>query len=227
MAANDILEDFLGPGVALACTDPRLACVEAHPQEMKYVQQAVERRKREFHAARACARLAMELLGELPVAIPAAPDRSPVWPAHLIGSISHCATFCLAAVARKGERHGAIGVDVEPAEDLPSELLDAICSPGEKAALDDKLPEERLLLARILFSAKEAVYKCQYPLTGTILDFQDLEVTFAETCFQAKLQRPVGMFGKGSIFEGRVAFAHGCIVTGVTVPVARLGSLTA
>lgn len=226
-AAHNISGDFLGQGVALAHADPRLASIDAHPEELRYVQQAVESRKREFHAGRACARLAMGLLGEPPVAIPAASDRSPVWPPHLIGSISHCATFCLAVVARKGENYAAIGVDVEPAEDLPFELLDAICSPREMAALDENPPEHRLLWARILFSAKEAVYKCQYPLTGTMLDFQDLEVTLADTCFQAKLQRQAGMFGKGSILEGQITFAHGCIVTGVTVPLAALGSLAA
>lgn len=221
IAENDTLLQFLGPGVALAHTDPRSASIRAHPQELRYVERAVESRQREFHAARACARQAMELLDEPSVAIPAASDRSPIWPAHLIGSISHCSSFCIAAVARKGETCDAIGVDVEPAEDLPSDLLDTICSPRERAALDDQPADQCLLAARILFSAKEAVYKCQYPLTGEMLEFLDIEITLSERCFQASFQRDVGPFRRGSTLEGRIAFAHGCIVTGVTVPVAE------
>lgn len=224
MAAQTTLGHIFGEGVALAYSDPRLTSIKAHPEELKYVHHAVQSRQREFHAARACARQAMQILGELPVSIPAAADRSPVWPAHLIGSISHCATLCLAVVARKGESYDAIGVDTEPAEDLPCELLDTICSPRERAALSTQPPEQQLLFARILFSAKEAVYKCQYPLTGTMLEYQDLEITLSQGCFHARFQRRAGLFDRGAILEGRFTFAHGCIITGVANPVAGMAA---
>jgi Phosphopantetheinyl transferase component of siderophore synthetase len=49
---------------------------------------------------------------------------------------------------------GALGIDVEPAECLPSELLDLVATPQERLNLGDDVYRGRLL-----FVAKEAVYK--------------------------------------------------------------------
>jgi len=147
-----------------------------HPDEREAVAGAVQRRRREFVTGRACARAALERLGAVPVAIPAGPRGEPVWPAGIVGSITHCDGYRAAAVARTGDV-AAIGIDAEPNRPLPGGLLDDVASATER--------EHLLRLARtapgvawdrLLFSAKEAVYKAWFPVTGAWLGFEDAEV---------------------------------------------------
>ena len=70
---------------------------------------------------------------------------------------------------------GALGIDVEPAEYLPSELLDLVATPQERLKLGDDPYRGRLL-----FVAKEAVYKAVYPLDQTFLEHHDVEINLAE-----------------------------------------------
>ncbi|MGY3133877.1 hypothetical protein ACVWZM_004559 [Bradyrhizobium sp. USDA 4501] len=71
------------------------------PGEENAVAGAVEKRRREFAAGRYCARCALSQLGFPTVAIPSAPDRSPVWPAGALGSVSHDSSLCFAVAARR------------------------------------------------------------------------------------------------------------------------------
>ncbi len=96
-----------------------------------------------------------------------------MWPEGIVGSISHDPCIAVAAAARERD-FAALGIDVEPSEPLPPDLLDLIATPRERAEV-----AENSLEARLLFAAKEAVYKAVYPLDRTFLDFQDVEVNFA------------------------------------------------
>lgn len=100
----------------------------------------------------------------------------PSWPEGLTGSISHCQTLCCAVAARSGDLC-ALGVDVEAAVPLV-EGVELVCGEIELAhfaALPGPTAGNWPLLA---FSAKEAAYKCQYALTGQLLDFRDFEIDF-------------------------------------------------
>jgi 4'-phosphopantetheinyl transferase EntD len=70
---------------------------------------------------------------------------------------------------------GALGIDVEPAECLPSELLDLVATPQERLKLGDDPYRGRLL-----FVAKEAVYKAVHPLDQIFLEHHDVEINLAE-----------------------------------------------
>src|SRR6267143_5303514 len=83
---------------------------------------AVLKRRREFTAGRVCARAALERLGIRGFPIVAAPDRSPVWPPGIVGSLSHCGDYCGAAVARRGSIAG-VGLDVERARPLQGRVI--------------------------------------------------------------------------------------------------------
>jgi 4'-phosphopantetheinyl transferase EntD len=146
-----------------------------HPGEAEHLGRAVPKRVQEFSAGRYCARLAMAAFGIVDFELRVAPDRQPVWPVSLLGSISHTAGLCIAVVAEKN-RLSALGVDCEVVGHVGADLLTTICTPREALWLD-ALPEpERPGAAALIFSAKEAFYKCQYPLTGEWLDFHDLDV---------------------------------------------------
>lgn len=118
----------------------------------------------------------MEALTGRAVAIPAAPDRSPIWPPGSVGSISHCATLCCAALARQGVVQ-SLGVDVEPMIPLPVSAA-LICNEEELEGFELLPVPSGTDWAMIAFVAKEAFYKCQYALTHRFLDFRDGVISF-------------------------------------------------
>ncbi|BCH35589.1 hypothetical protein MesoLjLc_75190 [Mesorhizobium sp. L-8-10] len=166
--------------IRVAQGDPRAGWGEPLPGEAAAVARASPARRREFMAGRALARRAMAALDVTAAAIPAAEDRAPVWPSDVRGSISHCADWCVAAAARADDGYFSIGVDIEPAEPLDADLIEEICTAEERRWLTEQPVMRRDLLARMIFCAKECAYKCQYPLSGQLLDFQALSIRIDE-----------------------------------------------
>src|ERR671914_1172478 len=82
-------------------------------------------RRREFGTVRYCARKALRQLGVPAVPILPDVDRAPRWPVGVVGSMTHCAGYRAAAVARSGELCG-LGIDAEPGRPLPDEALDLV-----------------------------------------------------------------------------------------------------
>jgi 4'-phosphopantetheinyl transferase EntD len=167
----------LGPGVGVVCRDVDGDPAELWPVEQLAIQKAVPKRQREFAAGRAAAREAMAQIGYPPAAVPCAPDRSPIWPDGLAGSIAHTRSACIAIVAQRTQVH-AIGVDVEEDVEMDPTLWPTICTPVELAALASLPQSERGKRVTRLFCAKEAFYKWQYPQTQRMLDFCDVQVSF-------------------------------------------------
>lgn len=172
------LAQALGTGVGVACTgvdgDPDLLW----PAERTAILKAVPARQREYAAGRHAARAAMQQIGCVPAAIPTAPDRSPVWPDGLTGSIAHGGRVCVAVVGRRHQVH-AVGIDIEKDQAMAPDLWPTICTTEEQALLDQLPPHERGRRVTRLFCAKEAFYKWQYPQTGRLLDFLDVQVMFS------------------------------------------------
>lgn len=165
------MRDLLPPAVAVAVAGPADWTGDLLPAERDCLSpRAVESRRRDFTAGRVCARRAMDALGLPPVAVPSAEDRSPVWPAGVVGAITHTRGYCAAAAARATQVR-AVGLDAERHRDLTPGVRRMICLPEE----DDRcarLPAGTSW-PTVLFSAKETVYKVWHPLVGTWLDFHD------------------------------------------------------
>lgn len=189
--------------------------VAIFPEEARFVAQAVEKRRREFLAGRACAHKALAELGAAPAALLSDTDRLPIWPEGYIGSITHTDRYCAAAIAKTGEEIRSVGIDLEPAEDLPSDLWETVCRPEERAWLASALAGERSLLARAIFSAKECAFKAQFPLTRTMLEFEEVAVTF---------DLPRGLFTASfvsgaakSSAQGRIKIANGFVACAMSL----------
>ncbi len=171
-----LIESLFPAGVAAAELrvpgDPALLPAD----EAACVARAVPKRIREFAAGRLCARYALARFGVTDFALRAAPDRRPVWPESLVGSITHTEGFCASVV---GERANfiALGIDTETAHAVQADLWPRICVPAELAWIDTLPAVDRPRAAALIFSAKEAFYKCQYPATGEPLSFSDVRVT--------------------------------------------------
>ncbi|GAA2706158.1 4'-phosphopantetheinyl transferase [Micromonospora olivasterospora] len=169
------MRDLLPPEVAVAVADATDWSGELLPAERACLgERAVESRRRDFTAGRVCARRALARLGVPEAAVPSAPDRSPVWPAGLVGTITHTRGYCAAAVARAGEVR-SVGMDAERHRDLNAGVRRLIGLPEEwddVARLPGGVP-----WPVVLFSAKETVYKVWHPVVRTWLDFHDARVT--------------------------------------------------
>jgi 4'-phosphopantetheinyl transferase EntD len=129
--------------------------------------------RRASGAARIVARQLLAQVGLLGYALPKGRSGAPIWPIGVVGSMSHDASVAVAAIAMRRD-YIALGIDIEPAEALPSDLLDLIATPKERAAINDDPYQGRLL-----FAAKEAVYKAVYPLDQMFLEHHDVQVDLA------------------------------------------------
>ena len=192
------------------------------PGEEDLVATAVAGRRREFVTARRCAREALERLGYRPAPIRPGPGRAPQWPPGAIGSITHCAGYRAAAVARRSGL-AAIGIDAEPHEPLPDGVAATVVGPAEVAVLAGlSRTDPAVRWDRLLFSAKESIYKAWYPLCGRWLGFDDvrLEIDPAGRTFTGHvLVDGARLDGEPPLTElhGRYLVARDLVLTSVTV----------
>ncbi|WP_327159478.1 4'-phosphopantetheinyl transferase family protein [Streptomyces zaomyceticus] len=200
------------------------------PEEERVVGGAVAARCREFASVRSCARRALGGLGLPPVPLLPGAGGAPRWPEGVVGSMTHCRGYRAAAVAR-GTDLLAIGCDAEPNEPLPSPgTLELVSLPQERVWLREFTARRPAVSwDRLLFSAKESVYKTWFPLTGRPLDFDEAVITpdpVAGT-FRAELLVPGPVVDGVRItaFDGRWCAGNGLVVTAIGLrPVTSPGS---
>ncbi|MFG1677103.1 4'-phosphopantetheinyl transferase [Micromonospora sp. NPDC049282] len=193
-----------------------------YPGEEDLVARAAESRRREFVTARRCAREALGRLGYAPAPIRPGPRREPLWPAGVVGSITHCVGY-RAAVVAPATALASLGVDAEPHEPLPGEVAGIVTAAGEPERLAGlRAGDAGVHWDRLLFSAKESVYKAWYPLTGRWLGFEEAEVTLDPAGrFTARLLVAGDRTDGGPplrALDGRWLVAGGLVVTAVAVP---------
>ena len=210
------MRDLLPPTVAVAVAGPADWVGELLAAEQACLSdQAVPTRRRDFTAGRVCARRALTELGLPPIAVPTA-DRAPVWPAGVVGTITHTAGYCAAAAAHTTDIR-SVGIDAEQHREI---------SPGVRRLV--LLPEEEATCARlpsgtywpvVLFSAKETVYKVWHPVVRGWLDFHDARLdidpdagTFTARIAPARVDA-AGVDDPPTSISGRFAIADGLVRT--------------
>ncbi|MDR0783904.1 MAG: 4'-phosphopantetheinyl transferase superfamily protein, partial [Propionibacteriaceae bacterium] len=135
------------------------------PEERRGLEGVPTPRRLQYATVRHCARQGLALLGLPPSAIPSRPGKAPIWPEGVIGSMTHCHGYRAAVVARAGPLR-TIGIDAEPAQALPAKVLARIALPAELVAVTElAATDPTTAFDRVLFCAKEAVFKAWYPLT--------------------------------------------------------------
>ena len=199
--------------------DPLLA------DELSLVGGAVRKRVDEVTRGRHCARRALaDLFPRLArhatadwqsTVIPRGDRREPLWPPGVVGSITHCSVYAAAAVASSDECR-SLGIDAEPDKPLPEGLIRKIACAEEQAALAG-LPAD-VPWGRVMFSAKEAIYKAWYPVMRCWLDFHDVVLDFEPatgrflTRFRDTVPQPE------VDYIGHYLIRNGVIVTAVCLP---------
>lgn len=145
------------------------------PEEARHLGAAVEKRAHEFTAGRLCARHALAESGAPDGPLEVGIDRLPSWPSGFTGSITHTEGFCGAVVAKRKDVR-ALGLDAEVITQVSSEIWPEILTATETAWIMMLPAVQQLCAAALMFSAKEAFFKCQYAVTGEWLDFQAVAI---------------------------------------------------
>ncbi|HEX8631380.1 MAG TPA: 4'-phosphopantetheinyl transferase superfamily protein [Catenuloplanes sp.] len=217
-----MIESLLPPGVVPVEAFADVPGENPFPGEEDLVARSVEGRRREFITARRCAREALGRLGYPPGPIRSGARREPRWPAGVVGSITHCAGYRAAAVA-PGTVVAGLGIDAEPHDPLPEGVLGAVTTVGEPELLARLAgADPSIHWDRLLFSAKESIYKAWYPLTGRWLGFEDarLSIEPAARTFAARLLVDGARSDGGPPLielRGRYVVAQGLVMTAAFV----------
>ncbi|MBK8078549.1 MAG: 4'-phosphopantetheinyl transferase superfamily protein [Kineosporiaceae bacterium] len=176
-------------------------------------------RRNEYATVRHCARLALATLAVDAVAIVAGDRGSPVWPLGVVGSMTHCSGYRAAAVARDAEVR-TIGIDAEPHAPLSRGVLHHVSSADERSRLEGLIAAAPgIAWDRLLFSAKESVYKAWFPLVRQPLGFKEADVAFCsdDGTFVATIhRRPTGCSELGRVY-GSWAVSESLVATAVVV----------
>ena len=141
-----------------------------------------QKRRAEFTLGRICAHVALSRFGLESEPILRNPEtRDPCWPDSVWGSITHSAGFAAVAVGLKKEIKG-VGIDLESfSRSVDFKIRRHVCVDSELELLESLPIKQANRALRIIFSAKESIFKCIYPGTKTYLTFKDAAVSVNET----------------------------------------------
>ncbi len=187
------------------------------PVEAAAVAGAVPTRRDEFAAGRAAARAALVALGLPPAAVPVGASRAPCWPPGIAGSITHADGMALAVLAPSMQCAG-IGIDAEPDAPFPDDLLTNVTRPEERRWLAGRPDPARA--ARLMFCAKEAAYKCQFPQSQSLIGFDAIQIAIdiPNRLLVARFMIAVPPFANGTVLRGRFTRAAGLWLAGFSLP---------
>jgi 4'-phosphopantetheinyl transferase EntD len=220
--AGVIAADLRGPG------DPALLM----PEEAANLGRAVPKRVQEFAAGRLCARRALAEFGIVDFPVRVGGDRQPLWPDLMAGSITHTSNFC-AAVAAERRCAAGLGLDSEVVGDVKSEIWPRICGPAENEWVRSLPVPEQAAAVTLIFAAKEAFYKCQYPVVRERLSFPDARIEVAGWgglggAFSIHATRELAIARHAALpMPGRYLFHEGLVSAGVALAGAPVRSAAA
>ena len=158
-----------------------------HPAEENYFSQLSSvSRKEHYRSGRICAREVLSKLGTLGQPVLRDPQtREPLWPEGISGAITHSGNWAAAAAGKTSDVSG-IGIDLEDLErQVDSRISRHVCTPEEQKWLKECGEEDFLEQnLKIIFSAKESIFKAFFPYARTYLHFHDARILMEQTFFQ-------------------------------------------
>jgi 4'-phosphopantetheinyl transferase EntD len=163
----------LVPGIFGAEMEDAGQPLAPHAEEEIFVARAAPKRRRDFVLGRACARAALAGLGHGGAVIGQGEGGAPLWPAGIVGSITHTSGYA-AALAAEARLFSGIGVDAERVGGVTQDLWPRLFDAAERDHLMGLGEESRAVMATLFFSAKETAYKA-WRMTGA-LAFRDIRI---------------------------------------------------
>ena len=201
-------------GLALTDLTPFLGDL---PTELE---KAVDKRKIDFITGRICASQALSALDSARdwPAVAMNSERLPVWPAGVVGSITHTEGFSSAYIGR-AEDFQSLGIDAEKIMPLAQaeKIKATICFDAERELVGSDLATS----VSLIFSAKESLFKCLYPLVKMNFGFLDAQLNSLDSVHQSfsiELLRDLSdQYKKGAVFLGNYVFEKSYIVTRIAL----------
>ena len=192
------------------------------PEEVEFLATlGSSKRRSEFSLGRYCARMALSKFKLESEPILRYPDtREPCWPESVIGSITHTEGLAAAAVGLDKDISG-VGIDIENlSRYVNSDIRSHVCVETERKHLESLSPEQASRDLRIIFSAKESIFKCLFPISRTYLYFQDATVTINEknSDFSFILSKEcVGITPEGFQHYGKYSIEENMLLTSIYI----------
>ncbi|WP_235428291.1 MULTISPECIES: 4'-phosphopantetheinyl transferase family protein [Xenorhabdus] len=173
------------------------------------LQNAVNKRRAEYLAARYCTQQVLNRLGYSGFQVTNAQDRSPIWPDNICGSISHSAS-CAIALAASCNQYRIMGVDIE--QEIKSDTIKSVSSSiitDNEVKLLTECPFPFAQAFTLAFSIKESLFKALYPHVKRFFDFHAAEITSincSDYAISIKLLQTLSdEYRAGSQFHGNFA----------------------
>ena len=170
-----------------------------HPAEENYFSQLSSvSRKEHYRSGRICAGEVLSKLGARGQPVLRDPQtREPLWPEGISGAITHSGNWAAAAAGKTSDVLG-IGIDLEDLErQVDSRISRHVCIPEEQKWLQECGEDFLEQNLKIIFSAKESIFKAFFPYTRTYLHFHDARILMEQTFFQKS--KPDSLFEKENI----------------------------
>jgi 4'-phosphopantetheinyl transferase EntD len=171
------------------------------------VARSVPVRQAEFFFGRLAARMSLTELGVERCDVPIGPAREPLWPAPVVGSITHNQHFAAAVALVECT---SVGIDIERVVSPESQqaLLVTAISAKEQSYLRTLACESRFAhLITAVFSAKESFFKAAFRSVGRYFDFSAAEVVHVDTeklCMSLVLREALSQ----EFFVGKIVRVH-------------------
>lgn len=212
--------DLFSPGIKVETGLISDVLAKGYPEELGSIGEPTPERAAEFIAGRVFARKALSGFGAAEIPIVSGLDRLPDWPQGFVGSITHKKNMCAVAVARSS-KFLSLGIDLEFCEERDVKLVEQVCTESEVAWLRKVPFAEQHYFVNVFMSAKEAIYKMQFPISGDEdLSFSDVEVLIFQERreFEGRFRRKSGtMFEAGSTVCGRFDLVNHWVSTGLSL----------
>jgi phosphopantetheine--protein transferase-like protein len=205
--------------VSTSCCRIEEVDVTLDPEERAAIEHAVAGRRQEYLAGRLCARQALEQCGIKAGHLRTLPDGAIAWPEGFIGALSHSEIWCGAAIARRSETAG-IGLDIETIARIKEKIWRRILTPEERSWIAGQPPAEMQQWAALIFSAKEALYKCIAAHVQQRMGFMDAVIVpdLPQRSFTVRLNEPVtAQLPRGQNLQGRFFFYAGSVFSGLVL----------
>ena len=157
-----------------------------HPAEENYFSQLSSvSRKEHYRSGRICAGEVLSKLGTIGQPVLRDPQtREPLWPEGISGAITHSGNWAAAAAGKTSDVLG-IGIDLEDLErQVDSRISRHVCLPEEQKWLQECGEDFLEQNLKIIFSAKESIFKAFFPYTRTYLHFHDARILMEQSFFQ-------------------------------------------
>jgi 4'-phosphopantetheinyl transferase EntD len=183
-------------------------------EEIKIIHGSTVKRFNEFITGRTCCKRCLNRMNISDFPVLKDKYGLPVFPDHIVGSISHTKSIGIAITGKK-EEYKALGIDVEEIGRIKKQHIGIFTTQEELNFLIQFSGFKQEAYSTLIFSAKEAYHKMMFSITKNILNFKNINisVTGSNTFIVRLLKKPYGYYTSDKLLTGIYFFSDRKIIT--------------